>query len=242
MNGNAVFRTNLIVIPIALIGLLVSFLCVIPKISLYKIFPILGNGLNETFFSGITNIYAFCGISYIYFLMPLLKDKNDFSKISYIGFAISSIYLLLAIASVLLSLSDAYVIEEISDMYLLIRSVEFGRFFQRPDALFFFIWVLSLMAYVTTILFLITFIFKKISNTSDRTPMIYAFAIILFVASLLPANMAQVRFLDNVIAKYVVITIIFIFVPIILILANLKYKKINLNNSTKGEISNDLSI
>ena len=142
----------------------------------------------------------------------------------------------------LLSLSDAYVIEEISDMYLLIRSVEFGRFFQRPDALFFFIWVLSLMAYISTILFLITFIFKKITNSRDRNPMVYAFSLILFVAALLPSNMAQVRFLDNVISKYIIIGLIFIFVPLILILANLKSKKVNLNNSAKGEISSEPSV
>lgn len=241
--GNTVIKCNLIVFPLSLISLLVTFFCTAPRFVPERIFPIFGYGINETFFSGITNIFSFCGISYIYFLKPLLKNQKQFNKIGYIGIGISAVYLLLSIGSLLLSLPDVLVINELSPMYLLVRAAESGRFFQRPDAIFIFIWTLSLMAYLSTIIFIITLIFKKISKTENVKPMIYCFASLIFVVAQIPANMSEIRFFEDVLLKYFTILLIFIISFIVLLLANLKYKKINgftsYSNTMKGEIANE---
>jgi len=199
-----------------------------------KIFPIFGNGINETFFAGTSNIFAFSGVSYIFFLMPLLKNQKNFNKIGYVGIGISAIYLLLSIGSLLLSLSDVLVNSQLSPMYLLIRAAEFGSFFQRPDALFFFVWILSFMSYLSTVLFIVTMIFKKISKTNSVGPMIYCFSTIMFVVALIPANMSQIRFFEDVIFKYFSLLLIFIISFIILIFANIKYSKTKGSSSRKG--------
>ncbi len=224
--ANTVFRCNLIVFPICLIGLLISFFAIGSRMVPQKIFPIFGNGINETFFSGISNIFAFSGISYLYFLMPLLKDQKSFSKIGYAGIGISAVYLILSIGSLLLSLSDVLTNSQLSPMYLLIRAAEFGSFFQRPDALFFFAWILSFMSYLSTILFVVTLIFRKISKTNSVQPMIYCFSAIMFVVALIPANMSQIRFFEDVIFKYFTISLVFIISFIIILLASIKHKSI----------------
>lgn len=124
-------------------------------------------------------------------------------------------------------------------MYLLIRAAEFGRFFQRPDAFFIFVWTLSLMAYLSTIIFIVTIIFKKICNTNDSIPMIYFFSSIIFVCALIPPNMAAIRFLEDTVYKYFAIFLIFIVSLIILILANFKYKKYKVNTLDKGCDNNE---
>lgn len=235
LGPNTVIRCNLIVFPLSLISLLIAFFAIRSRIIPQKIFPIFGNGINETFFSGISNIFAFSGISYIYFLMPLLKNQKNFSKIGYVGIGISALYLLLSIGSLLLSLSDVLANSQLSPMYLLIRAARFGSFFQRPDALFFLIWILSFMSYLSTILFVVTIIFKKISKTNSVQPMIYCFSAIMFVVALIPANMSQIRFFEDVIFKYFTILLVFIISLIILILANIKYRRIKDSSSMKGD-------
>lgn len=237
--GNAVVRCNLIIFPLSLISLLITFFCITPRLIPEKIFPLLGNGINATFLNGASNIFAFSGISYIYFLMPLLKNQKSFNRIGYIGIGISAFYLFLSIASLLLSLSDVLVISELSPMYLLIRAAEFGRFFQRPDALFIFIWILSLMAYLSTIIFILTLVFKKISKINDSKAMIYCFSSIMFVLALIPGDMSIVRFFEDVIFKYFTLILVFGISFIVLLLANIKYKKINSSNLAKGEVQNE---
>lgn len=232
---NTVIRCNLIIFPLSLISLLITFFAIRSRIMPQKIFPLFGNGINETFFSGISNIFAFSGISYIYFLMPLLKNQKNFNKIGYAGIGISALYLFLSIGSLLLSLSDLLVHSQLSPMYLLIRAARFGSFFQRPDALFFFIWILSFMSYLSTILFIINTIFKKISNINSMEPMIYCFSAIMFVVALIPSNMSQIRFMEDIIFKYFTITLVFIISFIILILANIKYRRVKGSSSVKGE-------
>ena len=84
-------KTNVIIIPIALIGVLFLFFTNINKFVPERIFPILGEGAFNTFVIGLTNIASFGGIAYLYFLPPLLKDGTNF-KINFFNCYLFSIY------------------------------------------------------------------------------------------------------------------------------------------------------
>ncbi len=223
------FRTitkcNLIIVPIILLNLLIAFFCIFSRFELKRLFPIWGYGLNETFFSGMSNLFAFTGIGYLYFLKPLLKNPSDFHKITYISIGISAFYLLLSVTTLLFSFADVLTINEISPVYLLIRGTNFGRFLQRPDALFILGWILSLMSYLSITVWTISNIFKKISKTADTKPMIYCFCAIIFVFALIPKNIAQIRFIQDIVFRYLTIILVFILGFILLLLANIKYRK-----------------
>lgn len=236
---NTIIKTNLIVVPLVLINLLIAFFCVSPRFVPEKIFPILGYGANETFFSGITNIFAFTGLSYIYFLQPLLKQKDNFKTISFVGIGISTIYVLLSVTSLLLSFSDALFINELSPIYLLIRGTDFGRFIQRPDAIFFLGWILSLMSYVSITILFISLISKKIGNLDSRFPITYAVATLLFIVAIIPKGMVEIRFIENIVYKYFTIILVFIISFLILILANIKYRKNHKHNQKERDLINE---
>lgn len=227
------FRTiakcNLIIVPIILLNLLIAFFCIFSRFEIKRIFPIWGYGLNQTFFSGMSNLFAFTGIAYLYFLKPLLKNPEDFPKISYVSIGISAFYLFLSVTTLLFSFADVLTINEISPVYLLIRGTNFGRFLQRPDALFILGWILSLMSYLSITVWTISNIFKKVSKTSDTKPMIYCFCALIFVFALIPKNIAQIRFIQDVVFRYLTIIFVFIIGFTILLFANLKYRKKHLN-------------
>lgn len=223
------FRTiskcNLIIVPIMLLNLLIAFFCVSSRFEFNRIFPVFGYGLNQTFFSGMSNLFAFTGISYIYFLKPLLKEPNSFSEVSYISIGISAFYLFLSVTTLLFSFADVLTINEISPIYLLIRGTNFGRFLQKPDALFILGWILSLMSYLSITIWLISNIFKKIAKIHDSKPMIYGISAIIFVFALIPKNIADIRWIQVFVFRYFTIILVFIISFLILLFANLKYKK-----------------
>jgi spore germination protein len=185
-------------------------------------FPILGYGINETFFSGMTNLFAFSGLAYLYFVGPLLKEPKDFNKVGYMSIVISAFYLFLCIISLLFSFADIQTINEISPIYSLIRNTDFGTFLQRPDALFILGWILSLMSYISITVWTITNILQKITNAKNTNPMVYGVSALIFILALLPKNLAEIYFVQNTVFRYITIILVFIISFLILLFANIK--------------------
>lgn len=236
---NTIVKTNLIITPIVMFNLLVAFFCITTRFVPQRIFPIFGYGINETFFSGISNIFAFNGIAYIYFLLPMLNKKENFKAISFIGIVISCLYVFLSVTCLLFSFADVLSINEISPIYLLIRGTDFGRFIQRPDAIFFLGWILSLMSYISISIMFITKIMQKIGNLNAKFPLSYSVATLIFIVALIPKGEVEIRFLQNNIYKYFTIGLIFIVSFLILVFANIKYKKKHKVSNMESDLVNE---
>ena len=68
-------------------------------------------------------------------------------------------------------------------------------------------------------------IFKKLTNIKNSKILIYPLSAITFCGALVFNNIASIKYITQFFYKYISLPIIFILSPIILILANLKYKK-----------------
>ena len=132
-----VIRSNLIVVPFVAICILTVCLSTIPDYTWQRIFPVLGYGSYETFGIGISNLFAFSGIAYLYFIPPLLENKKDFKKVSYISTAIVALFLILSIASLLFAFSFMTKTEELSSIYVEVRNIQYRTFFRKSRCLFY---------------------------------------------------------------------------------------------------------
>ena len=74
----AVIKCNLIIVPAIIIILGLLFFASSNNFVFERVFPILGYGAQNTFINGISNIYAFSSIAFLFLMMPLLKDYNRF--------------------------------------------------------------------------------------------------------------------------------------------------------------------
>lgn len=221
----AIVKTNLIIMPLIILTILVILFSSFKNFVPERLFPILGYGVDETFFSGFSNLFAYSGLTYIFLIMPYLKDCTQFKKISVISTVISSIYLFLSVICLLLVFPYITLTEEPLSIYLLSRSLEFGRFFQRIDAIFILLFIMSCLSYLTISVFLILDIFKQITNIQDSKAMTYCVAVLLFGLALLPNNSLQVKFINSTVFKYYILYCVFGFSTLILIIANIKKKR-----------------
>ena len=205
--------------------MLIIFISTIKNFEYERLFPILGYGINSTFYSGLSNIFSYGGIAFLYFLMPFLKKYNEFKKISIISIIISSIYLLLSVISMLLVFSYISSSDQTISIYSLTRTIEYGRFFQRIDAIFILIWILLVMSCISILISLGITILKKITNVSNSKELIFPFAIFIFSVSLLISNVSIGRYIYEVVFKYFELVLVFGMSFIILIIGNIKNKK-----------------
>lgn len=221
----AISRINLMIVPILIISLIILFLSTAKMFVPGRMFPLLGYGINETFFSGLSNLFAFGGIALIYFIMPFLKNYGDFKKVTIISTLISSIFLLFSVLSLLLVFPYLSNTSETLSLYSLARMIEYGRFFQRIDALFIFLWIFSVFSYLSVILAFVLHIFKKISNIKNSKAMSSCFATLIFALALISPNVASAKFIEQYVYKYYELILIFMVSFVIILLANWKAKR-----------------
>lgn len=229
--GKSIIKTNVILCSILVISLIISFLAVLPNLTPQRIFPILGYGAYNTFFSGISNISAFNGLLVLYLVPSMLKDTRDLKKASMIAVTISAILLMLATASLLLAFSFSTQIDSISSLYTLLATNEFGRYFNHPESVFVLTWTLSFMTYVNVVCMLSVNILQKLSNVKNGKPFVIPICIIILGIAMIPESIMKVRSLNEFMLQYFATPLVFILLPVILVIANLKYKKSHKNIS-----------
>ena len=220
-----IIRCNLIISPLVLIAMLILFLSTSGEFVWQRALPILGHGFYETFINGLSNIYAFGGISVLYLISPLLYRQSDLKKIGLFSIGASSIYLILGIASLLFMFPFITNTQTLLSIYISTREVNFGEFIQRTDAIFILIWILAIFSYLSIVISFILALTKKVIPIKFSKPMIYSVAALIFSFSLLPENSAQIIFTEDTIYKYVVISLVFVISPLILLLGTLKKRR-----------------
>ncbi len=219
-----VIKVNTLLLPLVLISVVVIFTSSIGKFQFERIFPILGHGFKATFILGSSNIYAFGGLIYLFLIRTHLKDYTKYKKVGVIAIIVSSLYLLLSVASLLLLFPFLTAGKDVLSVYLSTRTIEFGKVFQRSDAIFILIWIFAFLSYLSVIILYITKISKKCLPTKNSSPFIYISAIFILISSLISQNTEQLRFIETVLFKYIGIGIVFVFSFIILLIGYIKKK------------------
>ncbi len=216
-------RANLFFMPSILFSILFIFIANIDKFAPQRALPLLGNGVIPTFFSGLSNLSAFSAIVMLYFIPPYLKEQKDFNKVAFASVAISGVFLLISVATLLLMFPLVTSSEEIIPLYLASRFIEFGRFFQRLDAVFVFVWIISMISYLSITFYFTTTIFQKTVNAQSPKWIIGLFASFAYGFALIPQNSQQLSYLDNTVYKYIILILVIGISLGILIFANIKY-------------------
>lgn len=222
---NVTLKTNLIIIPITLASIIVLFLTNFEHFVPQRMFPILGDGFFNTFVTGISNLYAFGGIAYLYFLPPYLKQPEKLKKIALVSVVITGIYLVLCVSIILFIFTSFLTTNEIMPLYSAARYIEFGTFFQRLESLFLLIWILTFVSYLSIGCKFSLNAFKKVANLKDSKPLVSIFGILFLAVALIPKNLAVYEFFENNIYDKMILIIVFLLSIGILILANIKRHK-----------------
>lgn len=219
----SIAKTISLILPFTVISILFTFCAVFDSISIDSFTPILGDGYKSVFVNGITNLFSFSIIIFFFFFKPLLKNSFDFPKVTVISFIISWILLLLTVLSLLIAFPAIHASSTINFLYSLARKIELGNFLQRLDAIFIILWILCVFSYLSIITYIITTVFKKLTLSTERNMFAYLVSIILLGLSLLPINIAEIKFIQGTIYKYIILSAFAVGI-IVLISANLKFK------------------
>lgn len=221
----AVSGVNMVFIFIVIVSLLILLISSYENFTLSKMFPILGNGFNEVFILGATNIFAFANFIFLFLIPSLLKKTSDLKPVALFSSIISAIILIFCIATFILTLPAVTESEEMLSIYLLTRMVGFGNFLERLDAIFIFSWIITLLSCLSIGVFFILRILSKMLNLKDEKVLASPIGLIILGGCLLIKNYSQIKFIGDYVYRYGFITLVFGIGLGVLVVANLKLKK-----------------
>lgn len=220
-------KANLILMVLSFLGIALILIASIKNFSVDRFYPILGYGFKETFISGINSLFSFSGIGYLFLFSPILDKPDSLKRVSILSIAASGVYLFSTVACILLSFSFSFKSGESISLYLLTRTIEFGRFVQRIDAIFIFMWIVSTILYLCFAIHFAIYLFKKITKISDPSCINYTINLFILAVLLIPVGIATFNNIAGALFRILTFALIFFASTFILILANVKLKFIN---------------
>lgn len=220
-----VSRINAIILPFIVVAILIIFFALSVRFVPERFFPVLGYGVNNTFVLGATNVFAFGEIILLLLMRSSYKDPKDVKRNGLTSVISSGIILFLSVTSLILIFPFATGGEGILSIYMITRSIQFGTFFQRVDAFFILIWVLTFFSYLSVVFAFILRITNKNLRMQKSNIPTFIIGLGVFIVTLIPQNIAQIRFAENVIYKYACLIIVFGMSFVILLLGYLKKNK-----------------
>ena len=224
MKHNAIFRSTFIIFPLLIISTLFIFIGDFRYFEFEKMYPLFGNGAYSTFASGLSNLFIFQGLAYIYFIPPKLKEPNQLKKIAITSVVLSCIILLLSIAIILFMFDGFVETDELLPLYSAVKYIEFGSFLQKLDSTFILIWIIGFLSYLSIALKFSSKIMQKMTNIKNENIFIFLLGIILFFIGIWQKNYTLYQFLSNTIYKYSFFILVVGICLLILLLATTKRK------------------
>lgn len=184
----AIVRLHAISVPIISASYLLIQAGVLPYFDTSNFFPLLGNGADKIFIKGFFTISTYTPIIVLFFIAPFLKYHKNFKAVGYGALAITSLFLTIGTVVYIGVYPYTTALEFFLPTYQLARMINFGRFFQRVESVFFIIWSMTALLYLGATLYILTYLFQKTFTLEYRKPLILPFAVLLLNLSFLPPN------------------------------------------------------
>jgi len=219
----AIVRFSAIAMPVFVLGYLTIIFASIKYFDISRITPILGNGPYEIFINGFSKVSIFSGIIVLFIIFPFIKSYKDLKTSGIASILLSGIFFIIGVLSFSLIYQYPTGTESFLPMYQMARLVSFGRFFERAESFYLIVWAASALIYLSIMLFLITYVFKKTFRLKYYRPLIFPFLILIYVIAFIPENIMTVIELEKVFRNYSWI-LSFLFPMILLVTANIIHK------------------
>ncbi|NLK88403.1 MAG: endospore germination permease [Clostridiaceae bacterium] len=199
----AILRYHAIVVPVIVLGYILILLGVIPKMDVSNMLPVLGTGIEDIIKKGFIRSSIYGELIVLFLLPPFLGSYSKVKSTGFIALAFSAFFLIAGSLVYILSIPYPVSLEPFLPVYNMTREISLGRFFQRIEAIFVFIWAMAALMYLTATFYFMVHTFAKTAGLKHTRPLILPFALIVFSAAFIPENLVAVIKLEaNTTNKY----------------------------------------
>lgn len=180
---------------VAVISLLMYFLLLLlsaQNFKLYNIFPLLGYGIGNTIFEGISRSSAYSEVIVLAVLVGSMQGAKHIKKAGYLSLILSGLLVSMGILCIQLVFPYYTLQEETAPLYSLSTLIKYGNFFQRLDPAFLTLWLIITIISSSIVFYSAVSSYCKTFRLQDRRPVIIPMAALLFAITMIPRNLPSV--------------------------------------------------
>lgn len=187
-------RTSLILLPILVLGIVAVCLMTVNWWHPYLLLPFWGAGPEAVEAGSLRYSSIFANVLLVCILYPHAKDEKSFRRVGVVSILLSAILLSGFLAVYHMVFTPQQANHMTFHLYQLARMIFLGRFFQRMEAIFIFLWVTSAVVKMAFTLWATAYLLAKAFTWPVYRPILPALALGCFSVSMLPTDvMAAVQ-------------------------------------------------
>ncbi|ARU62353.1 hypothetical protein CBW65_16325 [Tumebacillus avium] len=208
-------RVSWLVMPGTLLSFLGLLLLNANWFSYEYLFPLWGSGPVKIGIGGVLFTSVFLHLLILMVLGTRLRDRRDMVKIGYWSIVLTALMYALITFVFILAFSPDGAMRSPFPMYQLGRLIYIGRFFQRLEALFVFVWVTLALIKTSVSLWMICYLTASAFRMPVYRPLVFPIGLIIYALMFYPPGFAELIEWNN---KYILTWgwVIVILLPVLL--------------------------
>ena len=185
----SIARVHEMFLPVAAVVFAAFIIMLIPEMDFNNLYPVFGKGLGVIFWDGLGVMSIFTDLLLLNILIPYMKNADAYrksgSKAIIIGGVCSCLILFLYALSYAYPASAEFIIP----IYQLERLINLSDFFSRLEALFQFIWSISILLYCSLYIAVLALVWRDTFDLRHSKPLISPISIMLVGAAIVPDSL-----------------------------------------------------
>lgn len=201
----SIARVHQIFLPVAGVVFLAFLIMLVPDLHFGYLLPIFGNGAKSILIDGLSALSVFTDLLLLNILIPKTKDIENYKKAGNKAILVGGgctvfIFLFYGLCYVYPTSG-----EFIAPVYQLERLINLSDFFSRLEALFQFIWSISLLLYSALYVAVLAQVWGETFALHHTKPLIAPCVIALLGVALLPESLNGTIKLESIINRWIYI-------------------------------------
>ena len=153
--------------------------------------PYLGEGIDKIFYYGFLRSSAYEEVFILAIMVNSVHGLKIFKKAGIASLLIAGGFFSVFSLCYIMAFQYTSGSEILSGLFQLSKLIEYGRFFQRIEAIFLFIWVLAAVIAVSVAFYTTISVYCKTFKIQSHRPLLLPFSFLLFTIAMIPENLSE---------------------------------------------------
>jgi spore germination protein KB len=188
----SIARFSKLLVYIMLAGFILVLAMGTQNFNINNLYPVLGHGLDKTITTGIVRSSVYGEVIILAIFAKTFQGVKYIKKEGIISICLSALLISLSLLAFTLTFPYYTAKEITAPMYELATLIDYGRFVQRVEPIFLFIWIISSLISTTIVFYSFVWIFCKMFRIQDKKPVILGASVIVYAAALMHKDIISV--------------------------------------------------
>lgn len=218
-------RGNWLLFPFMLLGYVTILAGVLPYLNTDNFFPVLGTGPATIVKYGMLKSSLLGEVLVLAVICPVIREQKKFTRIGVMSILVAGVTMTAAVVVLIGVFSPQGARDGAAyPLFQLARLIIYGRFVQRIESIFIFVWIFAGLVEICVSLYASAVILARTLKLPVYRPLVFPLALLAYSLSFVPPDYVTATKLETEVLRNYGWSIVFVLPGLLLLLARLRGK------------------